>query len=338
VAVLGVGICVSAAVLLLSRDGGGSETTHARATVSARGAAPTGLYAQLLGHGEPFVQINTRTGKMSRLELETAGGDWLDRETVTAGRLIWSIPSGTYSVPTSGGERRKLAPVPFVLGSEPDRVWFLIHHGRQSGPGRPTVIIQKTAAGTTVSRSRVRVRCEGLVAAALRAHLLCQDGDALAVIDPATGDQVRRLPGVFPLATHGDVVASCSNTCPRLTLGSPEGVVARVRPPSGYRFSAGYDGAFSRDGSWLAVPVARTHAPVNRRVFRIAVIDMRTHLARVIPGPRLQGVYVKFTWSTRGRLFVAAGRGVIQSWRPGDARAHVLRLSTHAQMLDLAAD
>jgi hypothetical protein len=326
------------AVAIRSSEDGTQTPRQAPRTAPLHMPGPTRLYAQLLAPGEPFVRIDPQSGKLSRLALETAGGDWLDRVTVTGGRLVWSLPTGTFSLPMQGGQRRKLAPVPFVVGSVPNRLWFLINHRRQSGPGRPTTVLQTTAAGRTVFTSRIRLRCRGLVAAALKATLLCQDGDALAVIDPATGAPVRRLPGVFPLATRNDMVAICSFRCGRLTIGTPDGVRARVMPPSGYRFSAGYDGAFSLDGSWLAVPVVAARAAADFRAFRIALVDMHTYRARVLDGPRLMRMYGKFTWSTRGRLYVASGRGSIQVWRPGDSRARLLRLPTHAQMLDLAAN
>jgi hypothetical protein len=156
---------------------------------------------------------------------------------------------------------------------------------------------------------------------AVGSGLLFQGRHALRLWNPATRRVTRRFPGAFPVDTEGDVVAHCGEPCPRYFLSdTASGRTAHVKPPPGYSFRAGYEGAFSPDGSLLAVPVVADGHGHGAR-WSVALIDPKKQSATVVPGPRLDSVYQAMTWSSAGVLYFAGANGTVIAYRPGEARA-----------------
>jgi hypothetical protein len=67
---------------------------------------------------------------------------------------------------------------------------------------------------------------------------------------------LRRLPGPFPLDTHGSLVAWCADRCPAVHVTDiGTGADTAITPGRRFEFEESYEGAFSPDGSLLAAPV-----------------------------------------------------------------------------------
>jgi hypothetical protein len=133
------------------------------------------------------------------------------------------------------------------------------------------------------------------------------------------------VPGLFPVDTHDNLVASCGQPCRRFDLTDVgTGKTMRVPPPAGYSFRASYDGAFAPDGSLLALPVVadRGSQQAHDGSNAMAFVDVRTGTARIIHGSRLDSIYHAMSWSASGgRLFFSAADGRIMAYRPGSPRA-----------------
>jgi hypothetical protein len=149
--------------------------------------------------------------------------------------------------------------------------------------------------------------------------VLFVEGDDLVVWDAEAREVVFRLPGPFPADTHGDFVAWCEPNCKgglHLTdVGSGEDVV--IETDGAFRFEETYDGAFSPDGSLLALPVATGDSNYPRQV---AVVDVQQRTARLIDGLTIRG---PMAWASSGnQLFIVIGEGRIAMYdaASGDLR------------------
>jgi hypothetical protein len=193
----------------------------------------------------------------------------------------------------------------------------------------------------TVPSARTAVRggrppCRGPTLAALDGALLCQARAQLRAFEPTTGRVLARLPGAFPAATSGRLVAWCGQACRRMHVTDVHGGrTFAIEPGEGFAFEAGYEGAFSPDGSLLAVPALESREPLAPRR-RVAVIDLRARRARLIPGAALDG-YGQLAWSASGRwLLFTAGPSRLMGWRPGAERAVRLPVDVRGTIMDLA--
>lgn len=305
---------------------------------------PTKLLVQLLTPAEPLAVVDPRNATARVLELPTAGGDWPDRVHRAGDRFVWQGPSGTYAIGSDlRGRGERLASSSFVVPSgTPGRLWFLSAGADRGSRGEATAVVEMTVRGRVTRRSTLRLPCRGAVVAALVRALVCQDRRSLLAFDPASGKAIRRVRGLFPLGAHGNVVAACTARCAAVQITDVEtGRRRAIPPPSPYRFLDGYDGAFSPDGSWLAVPVAARARGGDgdlRRLVQVALVDVRRGTTQVIPGSRLAAVYRKLAWSSSGDLYFAASRGRIMVHRPGARRAQLLSVRLRAPILDLAAN
>jgi hypothetical protein len=164
----------------------------------------------------------------------------------------------------------------------------------------------------------------------VKAGLLFQTTHSLRLWDPRTQSFTRRLPGLIPVDTHNNLVASCDEPCRRFELTDVgTGKTTRVSPPVGYAFQAGYDGAFSPDGSLLALPIvpkreAERHRnkPQFEARWSMALVNVSRGTSSIIEGSRLDPIYHAMSWSASGRrLFFGAADGRIMAYRLGSRRA-----------------
>lgn len=211
----------------------------------------------------------------------------------------------------------------FVPSAAEGRVWLLT-----LDPESPETVRDLLAAREVAVDGRVTVPTSGrppshgpAILAAVRNGLLYQErGRALALWNPATGELTLRLPGAFPADTHGNLVAWCDKRCSRFHItDAGTGEDTAIPPGEGFRFEATYEGAFSPDGSLLALPVLTspaTNGEDNRR--QVALVDVKRGTARLVEGPALADDYPLMAWSSTGDwLFFAAGAGRIMAYQPG---------------------
>jgi len=159
------------------------------------------------------------------------------------------------------------------------------------------------------------------------------DPQADEIWNPMTNHVVRMLPGADVIAATGDVVAwntgrACLPHCTVQFTDVRTGMMQTIHLPLGV---IGTDeGAFSPNGSTLALPVGIGGAWPGSYPDAVVLILLRTQAVNLLPGTEHQalgptyGPQVVF-WSSRGWLFVAVAGGThVLSWRPGDQRATVL--------------
>ena len=301
------------------------------------------LFVQLLRSGEPLAVVHLATGE-SRIvrDVRMAGGDPPFRLLRSGGRLVYYGPRGTYAIDLDlKGRPQRLGEAWYFIPSATDgRVWLTF-----LDPDSPETVRDLRSVAEVAVRGRVTVGpaarppCRGpTVLAAAQDLLLCQDRSGLRAFDPASGEVLMRLPGPFPLDTHGRLVAWCAGGCPKVhitDLGSGRDTV--IGPDERFRFQATYEGAFSPDGSLLATPVlTRGREPGSPRR-QVGLIDVSDGTVRVIAGSRLSG-YRNMTWSSSGRwLFFQAGRGRVMAYRRGSTGATLLPFDLNSQIIDMAA-
>jgi hypothetical protein len=144
--------------------------------------------------------------------------------------------------------------------------------------------------------------------AALDAGLAFQIPEGqLEVWDPRTDRVIRQLPGQFPVASYGNLLAWCADACDTLQLTNVvtgEGV--EITSPSGtYGFQA-YAGAFSPDGKSIAVPVYADSRLTNQ--WKLALVDAEAGTAMPVEGTAVEG-YVFVDWSPSGEtVFISSGQ------------------------------
>jgi hypothetical protein len=303
---------------------------------SDRGAVDhVGVYTVDLPGGEP-----------ERARLPELGiGDPPEFIEVTGNRLVfYGVGGATYSIGLDlSGEPNLLGRSWYFVPSATEGRTWLTYIDRKSPPtirdlgGAQEVTVD---GAITVEGRTTRTPCRGpTVVAAVQHALLCQDGQRLIAFDPRSGYALRRLPGVFPLATGGDLVASCDEPCPRLHVSDPvAGEDLEIEPEHSFRWTAGYDGDFSPDASLLAVPANPTTfegQPRDRRW--IALIDITTRSVELVVGGKS---FVKgpMTFSSSGEwLFFTTRDGALMALRPGDQSAREVAHVDDLVILDLAA-
>lgn len=325
---------------------GSARTTRADAahTASADRRLPGGTLILRPLREPVLTAVDVRTGEViERPVPELAPGDALYHLVRTGDRLVLYGGSVTYALdldlrgpPTSLGDSWY-----FVPSATDGRVWLAI-----LDPTSPETVRDLEAVREVTLDGRVTVRsagpppCSGpTVVAAVKDGVVCQD-DGLVVWEPATGKVLRRLAGPYPVDTHENVVAWCGHGCPQLHLTDiGTGEETRVPAERSFSFNETYDGAFSPDGSLLAVPVTvHGRKPASRAGSDgIALVDVRAGRAYLVEGSR-SGVYTALAWSPTGDwLFFTTGEGRVMAYRPGSDRAIPLSADVPRTVLDMVA-
>jgi hypothetical protein len=156
--------------------------------------------------------------------------------------------------------------------------------------------------------------------------------NAEEIWNPTSNRVTRILSDANVFAASGDVVAwtSGSNCLPRCAvrlMNVQTGTEQSIRLPTDVMITDG--GAFSPNGSTLALGVGIGGSWPQVHPTAVALLDVRTQAVRLLPGTRkvLNPNYgsENISWSSNGGLFAAAvGETHVLSWRPGDSRATVL--------------
>jgi hypothetical protein len=201
----------------------------------------------------------------------------------------------------------------FVPSATPGRVWNILRTPRSNVTFRG---VREVAVDGRVTFQR-RWKVPGWPVGAVEDGIVLQKR-RLEVWDPRTRRLVRRLPGGWPVAFRGSLVASCGDPCTTLYLDD--------RPVHGH--FATHRGAFSPDGRWLAVPAAGQ---------RIALVDVAAGTVTTIPGARIDADYPVLAWASSGWLFWNTGGGQLAAWRPGEPRQRLLGVDV-GRVVDMTSD
>jgi hypothetical protein len=225
----------------------------------------------------------------------------------------------------------------FIPSAAPDRIWVGILDPNSPETERRLKAVREVSVDGRVTVGDVRPPEGRWPVAATSSALVFQSHgsgpgglDQLELWKPLTGKVLRRLPGEFPVASHGDLLAWCRQPCERLHVTNvATGEDVEVRPPAGTTAFAPYQGVFSPDGKLIAVPVRSDPAPTTQDPkWRLALVDVEKGTATLVQAPTLQG-YVFVDWSPAGTtVFITGGdrfkERTIFEYRLGTASARRL--------------
>ena len=219
----------------------------------------------------------------------------------------------------------------FVDSAREGRVW-LQRSPRVSGRVTEVAVNGEVTRRVTIDRPP----CAGTSFVATTRAFLCQTGRGMVAVDIRDGRVIDELP-TFPLATAGSLVAACDEPCPLLQVVEPGGDRTKLRPGRGFRWAAGYDGAFSPDLPYLAVPVRLKRLTRWTDERAVAIVDLVSGEASLVDERRL-GPWTQMEFTSSGWLLYATGGGELMAFRPGDSQPVVVGSLRAINVLDLAAE
>jgi hypothetical protein len=259
----------------------------------------------LAGDGEMWV-VDIATSSVRHLDVpELSPGDPPYRIVRRGDKLVLWGSTATYLFdPVSEAPPKVLVKgsLIFIPSATPDRVWVGIGEPEELSAVREVAIDgQVTVPDTKPPAGRWPV------AATTTALAFQLPNGQLELWDPMTEEVVRRLPGQFPVASHGDQLAWCADPCETLHVTNVvTGSEVEVSPPLGtYRFEP-YQGGFSPDGSQIAVLVHTDPKPTARKL-QLALVDAASGTPTLVEGTAAEG-YAYVDWLPSGQaVFVTSG-------------------------------
>lgn len=300
------------------------------AATSGPAAGPGEARLFLAGAGELWV-VDVAGGSVRHRRFpQLSAGDppyWIVRRGDKL--VLWSYQTLTLDPSSTGAQPRTLVRDSwiFIPSAAPDRVWVGILDPKSPETERRLAAVREVAVDGRVTVRDVRPPggrwpvAATSSALAFESHGSGPGGDELELWNPLTGKVLRRLPGEYPVASHGDLLAWCRQSCARLHVTDvATGKEVQVRPPAGATGFAPEKGVFSPDGKLLAVPVRTGPRPTAAR-WQLALVDLAAATATPVTGTAVQdSVFVD--WSASGEtVFLAGGR-----W--GDQGIFAYRLGT----------
>jgi hypothetical protein len=239
--------------------------------------------------------------------------------------VLWSYQTLTLDPSSATAQPRTLVRDSwiFIPSAAPDRIWVGILDPTSPESERRLAAVREVAVDGRVTVADIRPPEGRWPVAAISSALVFQSqgsgagGGQLELWSPRTGRVLRRLPGDYPVASHGDLLAWCRQSCARLQVTNvATGRQVQVRPPAGASGFAPEKGVFSPDGKLLAVPVRA--GPT----WQLALVDVGAKTATRIKGAAVQQDDVFVDWSASGEtVFLAGGRR-------GEQRIFAYRLGT----------
>ena len=332
-AAVAITLALGIAAVLLVGDGEDAGQPAVEVTAGPAPAAEPSdvLFARaIVDSREGAYEIDLATGAVTRLRLRMSCGDTPFCLISTGGELVISSVGRTSAYDPGAPGRPRAARLGdgwiTVPSAEDGRVWLgILARGRLGGPHRRGLsAVREIDLDGNVLRS-MRPPDGAWPVSAVASGLLFQQGGNLRLWSLEERRFTLRMPGAYPADTAEHLVGSCGDGCREFVLtDTRSGDTTRIPPPNGYRWIGGDVGAFSPDGSQLALPVV----PVGKRpdsASTLAVIDIEARDALVIPGAETDPLYRAMTWSSEGdRLFFVRDDGTVMSYGvgSGDLRLH----------------
>ena len=330
------GLLAGTALVLAPGAGGGGARSVAddRLVLAVIGNERSGSAV----HGERAVVADLGTGELNSFVLP--GGTLCHGPLMVVGdRVVFSgyrsSKAVAMSLPLSlRGEPTPLGRADTITASgRPGRVWLgrWRHEGKSSHATFREVAVPGEEATSRAAGGRLAGQLPrwSLVHAALRGGLVIEHRGGLGLWD---GRRTRPLRGgrrAWPVASGSSRFAWCREPCRTVRVRTPVGMRTLTSPPH-LRPQPGTHGAFSPDGSLLALPVtrdSRSHA---------AVVDLRTGEWTTVPGGRLSN-YGAMAWSRSGkRLYLATSGGGLRAWEQGAPHAERLPVDPRGTVMSIA--
>jgi hypothetical protein len=322
-----IGVSVAAAIIAgawaIDR-----KTGDAMVLVNLGADAPANLLF-LAGDGEAWVVDPARQTARHLAMPELPPGDAPYRVVRRGDALVaWAYKTLVLR-PSAGGFSSDVLAADsliFIPSSSPDRVWVGIVDQRQED-GRLTAVREVTIDGR-VTVPDIRPPDGAWPVAAVRGYLVFQRENELFVWDPTTGREIERLPGQLPVAWQGSFLAWCDAACRSLHLADLAfGSRLMIDPPAGVTGFEALRGAFSPDGSTLAVAARLGDGEDAAR--QLALIDVKSGQITLVVGAIMPTPYVFIDWTPSGdTVFITGGQHggdrQIVEYQLGDPVAHAL--------------
>lgn len=227
----------------------------------------------------------------------------------------------------------------FAPSATDGRVWLAILDPESPSTVRALKAVREvTVEGeTTVPDAALPEGRWSTVVGAVTNGVVFQGGQGeagLQVWDPLAKEIVMSLPGPFAADTHGTLIAWCDLGCEEMHITD---VATRndviVQPGEEFAFEETYYGAFSPDGSLLAVPVVSDGGRTQ-----VALVDVRQGTASVIKGSERDESNGSIAWSSTGEwVFFNAGDGRVMAYRPGTSEAQTIPVEVDGSVFGLAS-
>lgn len=222
----------------------------------------------------------------------------------------------------------------FISSAEPDRVWLGIHDPNSPDTVRELSAVREVATTGEITVPDVAPPNGWWPIAAVLDGLLFQTEDSLLLWDPTTGEDIRTLPGPFPVATWENRIALCTGRCDEVYLTDLDAKTETViAAPEGVEWFDGYGGAFSPDGRYLAVVAAGSTGESGvgpwTQVMAV-IIDVASGNAAVVEGTRQTGWdYPMVAWTEDSEwLLFANGPDLLRLERIGEDADKVRMVAT----------
>lgn len=261
----------------------------------------------LAGDGEMWV-VDVATGSVRHRRLpELSAGDPPYRIVRRGDKLaVWGSTATYVLEPGADSTPQVLVEdsLVFMPSAAADRVWVAVDSTDTGDVGA----IREVTVDGRVTVSDTRPPGGRWPVAALEAGLAFQTPEGqLEVWDPRTGEVIRRLPGQFPVASYGNLLAWCADACGTLHLTNVvTGEEVEITPPPGTYGFQGYAGAFSPNGKSIAVPVYADSKLTNH--WQLGMVDVEAGTATRVEGTAVDG-YVFVDWSPSGEMvFISSGQ------------------------------
>jgi hypothetical protein len=299
----------------------------------------------LAGDGELWV-VDVATASVRHLEVpELSPGDPPHRFVRRDGKLVaWGYQTLVFD-PELDSPPSVLASDSwiFIPSAVEDRIWVGILDPESPETERGLRAVRELTVGGEVTVPDTRPPGGRWPVAAVAEGLVFQvpDEDTLEVWDPRSGEVIRRLPGVFPLAWQGHRLAWCDAQCEETHITDfSSGVDRVIRLPEGIFHFQGYEGAFSPDGTLLAL-VGLTDPEFSRADQQLVLADVRTGETEAVQGTVVHAGYPFVDWSASGEsVFITGGerfepRQLIE-YRPEEDSVRILPVQV-GDFYDMAA-
>jgi hypothetical protein len=285
--------------------------------------APAKLF--LAGDGElTVVDVDAGSAERHRLA-ELAPGDPPHR-IVRRGEKLVFYGGETYVLdPHLRSPPRKLGESWFFIpGAKPDRVWLA-----QLDPSSPETVralagVREVSVDGRVTIPSVRPpRGRWPVAAAGDVLVFEDRSGGLELWSTATREITRRLAGALLGPSQGDLLAWCAHEGRTLQVTNVRtGSDRAIEPPEDFSAFDCSSGAFSPDGTTLAIPVLIAGFEAGRL---LALVDVESGTAEAVDASGVAAGYVYVAWSSAGdRVFLSGGSGgarELLQYRLGDPEA-----------------
>lgn len=265
---------------------------------------------------------------------ELASGDPLVRLAVRGMFAVFYGGQRTFTAGLPGLELPDVYPISpadtagagFLPADGQDLVWLIRSPGGAEGP-RVTLV---DPTGEIVAAEEQLPA--GAPVATVAGGLVLQRSDQLLVWDAAAGVTHTLEDGRFVPAAQDSRVAWCGEGCTQLhVLDIDTGEeLSRMPAPAGTVF-AGYAGAFSPDGSLLAVPLSAVEGGHGRG---LALIDTAKWSQRVVAADAMAETRGHVGWSPDSRfVFFDLAPDRIGVWQVGETQARTLELDLPSRLV-----